>query len=112
MAITAFREIRARAEVTAREAQDAAARFRAHRPAQRREVGAVGGQLERELADEGRRDRIAHRVRVRAAAFLVVAALYGFLRADAWTKGYLTGGLAIAAAAAAGGGVALLFLMR
>ena len=32
---------------------------------------------------------------VAAVAFVVVLALFGFLRLDAWTKGYLTGGLAV-----------------
>ena len=47
-----------------------------------------------------------------AAVLIVVAALHGFLRIDAWTKGYLTTALALAAAAAAGGGVAVLYLVR
>jgi hypothetical protein len=47
-----------------------------------------------------------------AVAFVLVLALFGFLRLDAWTKGYLTAGIGIAMAAAAGGALALLFLTR
>lgn len=47
------------------------------------------------------------------AVLIVVLALHGFLRLDAWTKGYLTWGLAIAAAAVGGAGIGtLLFLVR
>jgi hypothetical protein len=45
-------------------------------------------------------------------SLVVVAALFGFLRLDAWTRGYLTTGLALSMAAVAGGAVALLFLVR
>jgi hypothetical protein len=65
-----------------------------------------------QLRDLRSDDRLGAAGGLAAAAFVVLAALYGFLRVDAWTKGYLTGGLALAAAAAAGGGVALLVLMR
>jgi hypothetical protein len=49
---------------------------------------------------------------VGVVALVVVAALFGFLRLDAWTRGYLTTGLALSMAAVAGGAVALLFLVR
>ncbi len=45
-----------------------------------------------------------------AVGFVLVLALFGFLRLDAWTRGYLTGGLAVAIVAAAGAAVALLVL--
>lgn len=46
------------------------------------------------------------------AAFAVIAALFGFFRLDAWTKGYLTTVLAVGAAATVGGAVAFLAWMR
>jgi hypothetical protein len=49
---------------------------------------------------------------IAGVAFVLVLALFGFLRLDAWTKGYLTAGIGIAVAAAAGGALALLFLTR
>lgn len=47
-----------------------------------------------------------------AAILVMVVVVHGFLRVDAWTKGYLTTALALAAAAAAGGGMALIYLLR
>jgi hypothetical protein len=49
---------------------------------------------------------------VAGAAFVAFAALFGFLRLDAWTKGYLTTALAFTAAGVVGGAVALLALVR
>ncbi len=66
--------------------------------------------------DQVRELRAEHRVGaagwVGAAAFVVVLALYGFLRLDTWTKGYLTAALAAGIVAAAGAAVALLLLAR
>lgn len=49
---------------------------------------------------------------IAALAFALVAALFGFLRVDGWTKGYLTTGLAIAFAGAVGAAVVLFFSAR
>jgi hypothetical protein len=49
---------------------------------------------------------------VGAVAFVLVLAVYGFLRLDAWTRGYLTGSLAVGIAAVAGIAVAVVFLVR
>jgi hypothetical protein len=66
--------------------------------------------------DQVRELRAEHRVGaagwVGAAAFVVMLALYGFLRLDTWTKGYLTAALAAGIVAAAGAAVALLLLAR
>jgi hypothetical protein len=72
-------------------------------------------QLEVEVSDEQVRDlrseqRVGATGVVAAVGFVLVLALFGFLRLDAWTKGYLTGGLAVAVVAAAGAVVALLVL--
>ncbi|HET6576644.1 MAG TPA: hypothetical protein VFG68_23805 [Fimbriiglobus sp.] len=64
------------------------------------------GQV-RELRSE---QRVGSGGLVAAVGFVLVLALFGFLRLDAWTKGYLTGGLAVAVVAAAGAAVALLVL--
>lgn len=61
----------------------------------------------RELRSEG---RVGTTGLVAAVGFVLVLALFGFLRLDAWTRGYLTGGLAVAVVAAAGAAVALLVL--
>lgn len=47
-----------------------------------------------------------------AGAFVLLAAVFGFLRFDAWTRGYLTAIIAAIAAALAGGGLALLAFVR
>ena len=47
-----------------------------------------------------------------ALAFALVASLFGFLRVDGWTKGYLTTGLAVAFAGAVGAAVVLFFSAR
>jgi hypothetical protein len=70
------------------------------------DVEVSDGQV-RELRSE---NRVGATGLVAAVGFVVVLALFGFLRLDAWTKGYLTGGLAVAAVAAAGAAVALLVL--
>jgi len=49
---------------------------------------------------------------VAAGAFVLLTALFGFLRVDAWTRGYLTTILAVVAAGLAGGGLALLAFAR
>lgn len=49
---------------------------------------------------------------IAALAFALVAALFGFLRVDGWTKGYLTTGLAVAFAGAVGAAVVLFFSAR
>jgi hypothetical protein len=72
-------------------------------------------EIEVELTDSDIRElRSEHRIGaggvVAAVGFVLVLALFGFLRLDAWTKGYLTGGLAVAVVAAAGAAVALLVL--
>lgn len=72
-------------------------------------------EIDVEVTDEQVRElRSDSRVRtggvVAAVGFVLVLALFGFLRLDAWTRGYLTGGLAVAAVAAAGAAVALLVL--
>jgi hypothetical protein len=70
------------------------------------DVEVTDGQV-RELRSE---DRVGTTGLVAAVGFVVVLAVFGFLRLDAWTKGYLTGGLAVAVVAAAGAAVALLVL--
>ena len=67
----------------------------------------VSDEQVRELRSEG---RVGTGGLVAAVGFVLVLALFGFLRLDAWTRGYLTGGLAVAAVAAAGAAVALLVL--
>ncbi len=66
--------------------------------------------------DQVRQLRAEHRLGVTgwvgAMAFVVVLAVFGFLRLDNWTKGYLTAALAVGFAAAAGGAVALMLLAR
>ena len=49
---------------------------------------------------------------VAGTALAAFAALFGFLRLDGWTKGYLTTTLALAAAALVGGAVAFLEWVR
>lgn len=58
------------------------------------------------------KDRITSAGWISAGVFLLVATLFGFLRLDAWTRGYLTTFLGLGAAALAGGGLALLAFMR
>jgi hypothetical protein len=65
--------------------------------------------------DQVRELRADHRVGtagwVGAVGFLLVLALYGFLRLDAWTRGYLTTGLAVGIAVAVGAAVVLLLVI-
>jgi hypothetical protein len=67
-------------------------------------------------AEQLRKLRASERMEVSAhwgAMILVfLAAFFGFLRLDAWTKGYLTMILGFGFAAIAGGAVALMFWMR
>ena len=49
---------------------------------------------------------------IAALAFALVASLFGFLRVDGWTKGYLTTALAVAFAGAVGAAVVLFFSAR
>lgn len=66
--------------------------------------------------DQIRKLRVGQRLEsagwIAALAFALVAALFGFLRVDGWTKGYLTTGLAIAFAGAVGAAVVLFFSAR
>lgn len=70
------------------------------------DVEVTDGQI-RELRSE---QRVGATGTIAAVGFVLVLALFGFLRLDAWTRGYLTGGLAVAIVAAAGAAVALLVL--
>jgi len=57
-------------------------------------------------------DRLGSAGWLAALAFAAVTALFGFLRVDGWTKGYLTTGLAVAFAGAVGAAVVLFFSAR
>jgi hypothetical protein len=64
-----------------------------------------------QIRDLRTRDRITLAFRVFAGLTCVAMACFLFLRADEWTKGYLTHWLAFAAVALAGGAAAALFLV-
>ncbi|MFO0852766.1 MAG: hypothetical protein U0871_30015, partial [Gemmataceae bacterium] len=57
-------------------------------------------------------DRLTTAGKAAAVPFVLALALFGFLRFDAWTKGYLTVALGLGMAALAGGAVALIALVR
>ena len=70
------------------------------------------GLTEEEVRNLRSTGRLTTTGSVFAIPFILAVALYGFLRFDAWTKGYLTAGAAVTAVAlAAGGGVVVLLAL-